>query len=69
MEAIFTKVGDCLFRLKEGGLGVIFLSKLNKSLLCKFNWHFANERGALWKQVINGKYEEEEGGRDWALVK
>ncbi|RVW69132.1 Cycloartenol Synthase [Vitis vinifera] len=49
-------------RLKEGGLGVIFLSKLNKSLLCKFNWHFAKERGALWKQVINGKYEEEEGG-------
>ncbi|RVW25717.1 Cycloartenol Synthase [Vitis vinifera] len=41
-------------RLKEGGLGVIFLSKLNKSLLCKFNWHFAKERGPFGSKLSMG---------------
>ena len=34
---------------------------LNKALLCKWNWHYAEDRGALWKQVISGKY----GERGW----
>ena len=46
----------------KGGLGVKSLSMLNKALLCKWSWCFANEREALWNQVIRGKYAEEQGG-------
>ncbi|RVW27728.1 hypothetical protein CK203_109968 [Vitis vinifera] len=28
----------------------------------KWNWRFANEREALWNQVIRGKYGEDRGG-------
>ena len=52
----------CLLRQKKRGLGVKCLSSLNKALLCKWSWRFANERGALWNQVIRGKYGEEQGG-------
>ena len=51
----------CLSKKKEG-LGVKCLSTLNEALLCKWNWQFANERKALWNQVIKGKYGEERGG-------
>ena len=51
----------CLSR-KKGGLGVKCLSFLNKALLAKWNWRFANEREALWNQVIKGKYGEDRGG-------
>ena len=37
------------------------LSSLNKALLCKWSWRFANDRGALWDQVIRGKYGKEQG--------
>ena len=51
----------CLSKSK-GGLGVKSLSLLNKTLLAKWNWHFTNEREALWNQVIRGKYKEDRGG-------
>ena len=38
------------------------LSSFNRTLLCKWCWSFVDERGALWKQVISGKYRVEEGG-------
>ena len=38
------------------------LKSLNKVLLCKWSWRFSNEKGALWIEVIKGKYGEEEGG-------
>ena len=47
---------------RKGGLGVKSFSLLNKALLCKWSWHFAKDRGALWNQVIRGKYGEERGG-------
>ena len=50
----------CLSK-KKGGLGVKCLSILNKALLAKWNWCFANEREALWNQVIRGKYGEDRG--------
>ena len=46
----------------KGDLGVRNLALLNKALLCKWSWHFAVEREALWRQVICAKYGEEEGG-------
>ena len=51
----------CLSKAK-GGLGVKSLSLLNKTLLAKWNWRFANEREALWNKVIRGKYGEARGG-------
>ncbi|RVW15964.1 putative ribonuclease H protein [Vitis vinifera] len=51
----------CLDKSK-GGLGVRRLSILNRALLCKWNWRFANERDKLWRRVISRKFGEEEGG-------
>ena len=48
-------------------MGVRCLSSLNRALLGKWCWCFADEKRTLWKQVISGKYGEEEGGG--ALVK
>ncbi|KAL6331818.1 hypothetical protein AAG906_020162 [Vitis piasezkii] len=45
-----------------GGLGVRRLSTLNRALLCKWNWRFANERENFWRHVISRKFGEEEGG-------
>ena len=47
---------------KKGGLSVRNLALLDKALLSKWNWHFAIESEALWKQVISNKYGVEEGG-------
>ena len=47
---------------RKGGLSVKCLSKLNRALLGKWSWHFVEEREALWHQVINRRYEVEEGG-------
>ena len=47
---------------RKGGLGVKSLRTFNKALLSKWAWHFANERKALWNQVIRRKYGEERGG-------
>ena len=43
-------------------MGVKNLTSLNKSFLCKWSWHNANERGVFWNEVIMGKYREKEGG-------
>ena len=50
-----------------GGLGVKGLYKLNKALLEKWNWRFANERNALWRETISKKFGEMQGG--WCLGK
>ncbi|RVX17218.1 LINE-1 retrotransposable element ORF2 protein [Vitis vinifera] len=47
---------------RKGGLGVRRLSTLNKALLCKWNWCFANERDTLWRCVISMKFGKEERG-------
>ena len=47
---------------RKGGLGVRCLSKINRAFLGKWSWHFAEERGTLWKQVISKKFGVEEGG-------
>ena len=47
---------------RKGDLGVKSLAILNKALLGKWSWCFANEREAFWNKVIRGKYGEERGG-------
>ena len=44
VEATYGKMGNYLFRKMKGGLGVTCRSMLNKTLFCKWNWHFANEK-------------------------
>ncbi|RVW70775.1 Elongation factor 1-gamma [Vitis vinifera] len=58
----------CLDKSK-GGLGVRRLSILNRALLCKWNWRFANERDNLWRRVISRKFGEEDGGGTLKRVK
>ena len=61
-EASFCRVGYHLFKQKKGWFGSQTSSTLNRALLCKWNWLFANERETLWKHVIGRKFGEEEGG-------
>ena len=46
----------------KGGLGVKSLGLFNKAFLGEWAWRFANEKKALWSQVIRRKYGEEIGG-------
>ena len=47
---------------KKGGIGIKNLSKMNKALLSKWNWRFANERYSLWRKVIGSKFGESPDG-------
>ena len=35
---------------------------MNKALLCKWCWRFANKRDSLWRLVIGTKFGEGDGG-------
>ena len=47
---------------KVGGLRVRGLHKLNKALLGKWLWRFANERNSVWREAIRKKFGESQGG-------
>ena len=51
----------CTEKIK-GGLGLRSLSKLNKALLNKWSWRFANERDSLWRLIISSKFGVASGG-------
>ena len=40
---------------RKGGIGIKSFSKMNKALLRKWSWRFANERNSLWRKVICSK--------------
>ena len=46
----------------KGGIGIKSFSKMNKALLGKWSWRFANERNSLWRKVICSKFGESFGG-------
>ena len=46
----------------KGGIGIKSFSKMNKALLSKWSWRFANERNSLWRKVICSKFGESCGG-------
>ena len=46
----------------KGGMGVKSFSKLNKALLSKWSWRFANDTNALWRKTICCKFGESSGG-------
>ncbi|XP_038998009.1 uncharacterized protein LOC120123085 [Hibiscus syriacus] len=41
---------------EEGGLGVLNISNMNRALLGKWSWRFANERNVVWRRLICSKY-------------
>ena len=43
-------------------MGVKGLYNLNRALLRKWFWRFANETKSLWRKVISSKYGEDSGG-------
>ena len=51
----------CMKKTK-GGLVFRNLSTFNKAFLGKWSWRYVIERDPLWKQVIVGKYGQEDGG-------
>jgi hypothetical protein len=52
--------------IKEGGLGVRQMVPFNKALLGKWHWRFANEKTALWREVIVSKFGSGRG--DWSSL-
>jgi hypothetical protein len=48
--------------IKAGGLGVCNVINFNQALLGKWIWRFSQERDALWRSVIEVKYESVRGG-------
>ena len=55
-------MGLSLFKEEKRGLGLRKFSRLNKALLCKWSWRFANERNALKRKVMSSKYGETSRG-------
>ena len=47
---------------RKGGMGIKSFSKMNKALLSKWNWRFANDRNSLWRIVIGSKFGESSDG-------
>ncbi|XP_026383952.1 uncharacterized protein LOC113279473 [Papaver somniferum] len=41
---------------KAGGLGIKILKKLNHALLTKWSWRYVVEDNALWRQIVEEKY-------------
>jgi hypothetical protein len=48
--------------LQNGGLGIRNLRRFNQALLGKWLWRFAMEKDALWRKVVEVKYESMAGG-------
>ena len=47
---------------RKCGIGIKSFSKMNKALLCKWSWQFANDKNSLWRKVICSKFGESNGG-------
>ena len=47
---------------RKGGIGIKSFFEMNKALLGKWSWRFANYRNSLWRKVICSKFGESNGG-------
>ena len=51
-----------LLSLQSGGLAIRDLRSFNKALLGTWLWWYGSERDALWRLVVDAKYESLWGG-------
>ena len=47
---------------RKGGIEIKCFSNMNKALLSKWSWRFANDRKSLWRSAIRCKFGESSGG-------
>ena len=47
---------------RKGGIRIKIFSNMNKALLSKWSWQFANDTDSLWRKVIRCKFGESFGG-------
>jgi hypothetical protein len=45
-----------------GGLGLRKMLQFNRAMLGKWLWRFATERDALWRRLVDIKYDNIRGG-------
>ncbi|CAI8613253.1 unnamed protein product [Vicia faba] len=43
---------------EEGGLGVKHIETFNSTLLCKWKWRMLKEETAIWKDILQTRYED-----------
>ena len=43
---------------RKDSIGIKSYSNMNKALLSKWSWRFANDRKSLWRRVISCKFGE-----------
>ena len=53
----------------KGGIGLKSFSKLNKALLSKWSWRFANDLNGLWRKAICCKFGESIGGWHTSVIR
>ena len=63
-----TQLTPTVAKKRKGGMGIKSFSKMNKALLSKWNWRFANDRNSLWRKVISIKFGESPDGGIHAIL-
>ena len=61
-KPLLVKWATVCAKKKKGGLGLRNFFRLNKAVLCKWSWRFANKRNALWRKVVSSKFGETSRG-------
>lgn len=55
-------MGEYKLSIKQGGLGLRSLTKMNVALQGKWMWRFLKEENKMWKRVIDARWGRLDGG-------